>query len=174
MLHVPRTLPMISRRRALVSAAALALLGATAACGTTPPSPDYTDLTAAMERARADAALADDAAAGLGPTAPGQRALIQVSAERSAHAKALSDELTRIAGPNAEKWAASATATSTSTPPDAPAGHATVGDVVAALTQSARHAAELAAKLSGYRAGLLGSVAAACTAAYTVALGGAR
>jgi hypothetical protein len=46
----------------------------------------------------------------------------------------------------------------------------TTADVIAALRQSAESAAELAVKFSGYRAGLVGSIAAACTAAYTVAL----
>ena len=35
-----------------------------------------------------------------------------------------------------------------------------------------RSAAQLAAVMSGYRAGLLGSIAASCTAAYTVSLAG--
>ena len=51
-----------------------------------------------------------------------------------------------------------------------PAEPPTAKDVIGALRQSADSATELAAKFSGYRAGLLGSIAAACTAAYTVAL----
>src|SRR6185369_9960426 len=46
----------------------------------------------------------------------------------------------------------------------------TVGDVAAALRQSADSATQLAIQQSGYRAGLLGSIAAACTTAYRVAL----
>jgi hypothetical protein len=42
--------------------------------------------------------------------------------------------------------------------------------VIAALRESADAATQLAANQSGYRAGLLGSIAAACTAAYKVAL----
>jgi hypothetical protein len=41
---------------------------------------------------------------------------------------------------------------------------------VGALRKSADSAAELVPSLSGYRAGLLGSIAASCTAAFTVAL----
>jgi len=43
-------------------------------------------------------------------------------------------------------------------------------DVQAALRNSADSATQLAAKLSGYRAGLLGSVAAACNASVAVPL----
>jgi hypothetical protein len=42
--------------------------------------------------------------------------------------------------------------------------------VVGALRTSADNAAKLVPTLSGYRAGLMGSIAAACTAAFTVGL----
>jgi hypothetical protein len=45
-----------------------------------------------------------------------------------------------------------------------------VKDVIDALHTSADSAAKLVPTLSGYRAGLVGSIAAACTAAYSVAL----
>jgi hypothetical protein len=45
-----------------------------------------------------------------------------------------------------------------------------VSDVIDALRASAETATRLVASSSGYRAGLLGSVAASCTASYTVAL----
>jgi hypothetical protein len=61
------------------------------------------------------------------------------------------------------------TSTPTSTTAEA-AEPPTAKDVIAALRQSADSATGLAAKMSGYRAGLLGSIAAACTAAYSVAL----
>ncbi|MDT5176304.1 MAG: hypothetical protein QOJ95_502, partial [Mycobacterium sp.] len=57
--------------------------------------------------------------------------------------------------------------TTTSGPPPKPP---TVADVVAALKQSADGATLLATQQSGYRAGLLGSITAACTASGTVAL----
>lgn len=163
MLHVPSPNPTVSRRRVLVGAAALALLGATAgACGSPSPPPEVDELAAQLERARTDSQLATDAAAAArGATVD---ALNTVASERSAHAQALSDELVRMRGADAP------TTTPTSTTAE-PAAAPTVKDVIAALRQSADSATELAAKMSGYRAGLLGSIAAACTAAYTVALG---
>ncbi|WP_396913346.1 hypothetical protein [Mycolicibacterium sp.] len=176
MFTVPSAHADISRRRVLFSAAALALLGATAAaCSTTTPQPEVDDLTAQWERARADSALAADAAAAQPPQAPAARALNAVAADRSAHAKALSDELTRMTGATP---ADSATATKSMAKPAPGAGPDTaapgVDDVVHALKESADRAAGLARRLSGYRAGLLGSIAASCTAGYTVALGGAQ
>jgi hypothetical protein len=140
----------------------LALLGASVtACGSSSPPPEVDELAAQLERARSDSQLATDAAA----TARGAtvQALNVVASERSAHAQALSDELVRLRGADAP------TATPTSTTAE-PAKTPTAKDVIGALRQSADSATELAAKLSGYRAGLLGSIAAACTAAYTVAL----
>jgi hypothetical protein len=147
----------------LFSAAALALLGSTAvACGSSPPPPEVDELAAQLDRARADSQLAADAAAAT-PPPPTAQALTAVASERSAHAQALSDELVRIV----DKDAPTTTATSTTAQPvKAP----TTEDVIAALRQSADNAAQLAATQSGYRAGLLGSIAASCTAAYTVAL----
>lgn len=176
MFTVPSAHADISRRRVLFSAAALALLGATAAaCSTTTPQPEVDDLTAQWERARADSALAADAAAAQPPQAPAARALNAVAADRSAHAKALSDELTRMTGATP---ADSATATKSTAKPAPGAGPDTaapgVDDVASALKESADRAAGLARRLSGYRAGLLGSIAASCTAGYTVALGGAQ
>lgn len=176
MFTVPSAHADISRRRVLFSAAALALLGATAAaCSTTTPQPEVDDLTAQWERARADSALAADAAAAQPPQAPAARALNAVAADRSAHAKALSDELTRMTGATP---ADSATATKSTAKPAPGAGPDTaapgVDDVANALKESADRAAGLARRLSGYRAGLLGSIAASCTAGYAVALGGAQ
>jgi hypothetical protein len=162
MFHVASPNPTISRRRVLISTAALALLGvSTAACGTSEPPPEVDELAAQLERARTDSRLATDAAAAArGDIA---EALNTVASERAAHAQALTDELVRMRGTDAP------TATPTSTTA-APSATPTVKDVIAALTQSAASASELATKMSGYRAGLLGSIAAACTAAYTVAL----
>jgi hypothetical protein len=163
MLLVPSPNPTVSRRRVLVGAAALALLGAsTAACGSSTPSPEVEELAAQLERARSDSRLATDAAAAVrGATV---ETLNTVASERSAHAQALSDELVRMRGADAP------TATSTTTTTAEAAEPPTAEDVIAALRQSADSATGLAAKMSGYRAGLLGSIAAACTAAYTVAL----
>jgi len=59
---------------------------------------------------------------------------------------------------NAASWASLASA-----PPP-------LADVVRSLRASADSARQLAGTSSGYRAGLLGSIAASCTASYTVAL----
>jgi predicted small lipoprotein YifL len=159
----------VSRRNVLVSAMALAVLGpAAAACGPKPPPPEVEDLAAALQRARADSRLAAEAAAGArGPVAA---ALTTVAGERAAHADALVDELVRLRGdqaPTAEPSETESSATPDGSPQRRPP---TVADVVAALRESADSASDLAARMSGYRAGLLGSIAAACTAAYRVAL----
>jgi hypothetical protein len=147
----------------LLGAATLALAGGTvAACGSPPPPPEVDELAAQLDRARSDSRLATDAAAASPPTA---QALTAVASERSAHAEALTDELVRIVGKKAPT-----TNTTTTTTSAQPANAPTTKDVIAALHQSADSAAQLAAKQSGYRAGLLGSIAASCTAAYTVAL----
>ncbi len=165
MLHVPSLQPTVSRRRVLVGAAALALLGASAtACGSSPPPPEVDELVAQLERARTDSQLATDAAtAARGETA---QALTTVASERSAHAQALSDELVRLRGKDAPTSAMSEPTSTTAEPAKTP----TPEDVIGALRASAQSAADLAAKLSGYRAGLVASVAASCTVAYSVAL----
>ena len=99
--------------------------------------------------------------------------LTAVAADRTAQAEALSDELSRIGAASASTG--TGTTTSAAEPsPGTDAAAPSVDEVVNALKESADRAARLAAKLSGYRAGLLGSIAASCTAAYTVALGGAQ
>jgi len=171
---VPSPLPPVSRRRVLLGAAAMALLGTAAtACGKPTPRPEVDALVAQLERAHSDNQLAAAAAI----AAPPQIAatLTTVAAERAAHAQALSDELTRMVDSTAWTTPASAvssslpTTTTTSGPPPKPPSQM---DVVAALKQSADGAAQSAAQESGYRAGLLGSISAACAAAYVVGLGG--
>ena len=167
------TLPTVSRRRVLVGATALALLGGTVAtaCGSTPPVKDVDALIGALERARADSQLAGNAAAAAAPTIAA--ALSVVADQRAAHARALTDEITRISGeaptPSASTSASSSSSAAPTTPVPPPKPP-TAADVVAALKQSADGASLLATQQSGYRAGLLGSIAAACTAAATVAL----
>ncbi len=174
---VPSALPTVSRRRALIGAAALALLGGTVAtaCGSTPPVQDVDALLGQLERARGDSRLAGNAATAAPPKIAA--VLTVVAAHRAAHAQALTDEITRMSG-EAPPTSSIATTTSglpsptttTSGPPPKPP---TAVDVVAALRQSAAGAALLATQQSGYRAGLLGSIAAACTACATVALASA-
>jgi hypothetical protein len=150
----------------LLGTAALAVLGtAAAACGEPAPRPDVDALVAQLDRARADDELA--AAAAISALPQVAKVLTTVAAERAAHAQALTDELTRMNG-GPLVTSTTMTTTPSSQPPHAP----TPKDVVAALRQSAEAAAALAAEQSGYRAGLLGSIAASCTVAHTVALGG--
>lgn len=167
---MPRRQPTVSRRRLLVGASAIAALGVTAAtsagCGTQPPPPDLDDLTTALDRARADSELAARTAATTrGPIAA---TLNTVAAERSAHADALADEIVRLTGRPAPSTSVVASTTTTTSAVAAPAP--TVDDVIGALRVSADSATTAATALSGYRAGLLASIAAACTSAYAVAL----
>ena len=153
----------------LVGAATLALLGAAAACGEPPPRLDGDALGAQLDRAQADSELAANVATTAPP--PVAKALTAIAAERAAHAQALTDELTRMNGaPTPTATTTSSTTTTTGEPPQPP----TTKDVVAALRQAADAAATAAAQQSGYRAGLLGSIAASCTTAFTVALGGGQ
>jgi hypothetical protein len=173
---VPNPPPPVSRRRVLQGVAAVALLGAAAtACGKPAPRPDVDALVAQLLRAHSDNQLAGAAATGASPQIAAT--LTTVAAERAAHAQALSDELTRMVGESSTGWSRSTSAapspltTTTTASGQPPPKPPTPTDVVAALKQSADGAAQLAAQESGYRAGLLGSIAAACTAAYTVGLG---
>ena len=157
----------LTRRRVLVDVgrglALFALLGAAStACGTNPP-PEPDPLEQQAELARHDSELAAAAAKAAPPAlAP---ALTEVAAERGRHATALVEEVARVAGkPPTTTTTASPTTTSAAAPPP------TVADVVAALRSSADSATKLAPTLTGYRAGLLGSIAASCVTAYTVAL----
>jgi hypothetical protein len=161
----------------LVGAAALALLGGTfaTACGATTPVQEVDALLGQLDRARSDGELAGNAAAAAAPKL--SAVLTVVAQQRAAHAQALTDEITRISGEAPAISATSATTSATSaasstsaTPAAPPPKPPTAADVVAALHQSADGAALLATQQSGYRAGLLGSISAACTAAATVAL----
>ena len=147
----------------LIGTAAFAVVGATGvACGKPAPPPELAELTTALEMARSDSQLASDAADAAKP--PQRPALAAVSSDRSKHAEALTDEIARLTGEPATSTSATTTTTA------APAAAPTAKDVVEALKKSAGSASTLAAQMSGYRAGLLGSIAASCTAAYTVAL----
>ncbi len=165
----PVPTPVLSRRRLLADGGrglvALALLGTAVACGPSqPPGPD--PLEAEMRSARQDSELATEAAKTATP--PMAAALREVAALRTRHAEALVEELARAAG---EPIPTETTAASTTSAPTGnPAPPPTVGDVVGALRTSADNAAKLVPTLSGYRAGLMGSIAAACTAAFTVGL----
>ncbi len=168
MLRPPIESAALCRRDVLAGlcrgAAGLALLTVTAAaCGTSEPEVD--PLRAPMDQATADAEQARAAAAAAAP--PLAKALTQIATERAEHARALGVEIARAAGqPAPTSSTTSPTATTT-----APAGPApTVKDVVAALRRAADSAGGLAATQAGYRAGLLGSIAASCSASATVSL----
>ncbi|OBH15443.1 hypothetical protein EHH44_20275 [Mycolicibacter terrae] len=168
MSQVPGPLTAIDRRRVLTGAGMLALLALTApACGSSPAPPAVDDLEAQRQLAHRDSALA--AAAGAALAGPDSQALAaaldQVSAERAEHARALATEIARAAGKPAP---AIAETTTVSSAPDGPAP--TVSQVINALRSAAEGAGKLAIASSGYRAGLLASIAAACTASYAVAL----
>ena len=157
----------VSRRRALAVLAAALLGPAAVACSSQPPPPD--PLEAELEAARADSELAAAAAkAAPREVAP---ALAVVADERARHATALVEELARAAGkptptPTAAAPTTTAPAANTAPPPPPP----TLADVVSALRRSAESAGTLVPMLSGYRAGLMGSIAAACTTSATVGL----
>ena len=159
---MPGAVRPISRRRVLIAAAALSAIGATAsACGSPAPQPE--ELAPQLDLARRDSQMAGAAATAAGPF---YGPLLDVVAdERAAHAKALSQEIARAA---AETTTSSQAAAPTTSGSAAPPPSRT--DVMAALRESADSAAKLAANLSGYRAGLLGSIAASCTASVTVPL----
>ena len=147
--------------------AAVALLGQTvSACASSPTPPAVEDLKAQLELAERDSQTARDAAAAANPVAA--PALAEVASERSEHARALAEEIARAAGePEQTTTETATTTTSTSAQAGPPPS---VRDVINALRESADSATALAAELSGYRAGLLGSIAASCTACYQVAL----
>ncbi|MEB3984023.1 hypothetical protein OQ968_22505 [Mycobacterium sp. 663a-19] len=167
-------IPVTNRRGVLAGGAAIAALGVVAsACGEPPPKPPAVEeLLGPLDQARRDSALAGAAAAAVGNPPQIAAALTVVSTQRAAHARALSTEIARAAGKLASS--SSETPSPSPPPPGAPAPPPPppppLADVVNALRASAESANRLVATSSGYRAGLLGSIAASCTASYTVAL----
>jgi hypothetical protein len=155
--------PIVSRRRVLVGGAALAALGlAVPACSSPPKPPAVDELEAQLTLARQDSELAT--AAAVGAPQPVNAALTEVAAERTKHAQALSAEIARVAvNPTSTTRETTTTAVAAAPPPP-------LADVVRSLRASADSARQLAGTSSGYRAGLLGSIAASCTASYSVAL----
>lgn len=149
------------RRTALRAAGAGALgaltVAAVAACAEEPVH-DPDPLAAHELQARADAAAAN-AAIALAPHL--QSTLSTIAAQRTEHAEALAAEIARLVGvygdgtiPVHKTRAPSAT--------PAPITAPTVDQLRDQLSRSRRATAELAVALSGYRAGLLASISAAC------------
>jgi hypothetical protein len=169
---VPSAVPVTNRRGVLAGGAALAALGVVvSACGESPPKPPAAeDLLGPLDEARRDSSLAGAAAAAVGNPPQIAAALTVVATQRAAHARALATEIARAAG----KLTSSSSETTTSpSPADAeapPPPAPPLSDVVDSLRTSAESASRLVATSSGYRAGLLGSITASCTAAYLVAL----
>lgn len=170
---MPRALPVVNRRGVLAGGAALAALGVVAtACGeSTPKPPAVEELLGPLDQARRDSALASAAAGAVGSPPQIAAALTVVASQRAAHARALSTEIARAAGKlvsaTSETSSSSPSPTDPAAPPPPPPP---VSDVVDSLRASAESASRLVATSSGYRAGLLASIAASCTASYTVAL----
>jgi hypothetical protein len=155
----------------LAGGAALAVLGVGAsACSQSPPKPPAAeDLFGPRDQAWHDSTLAAAAATAVGLAPQVAAALSVVATQRGAHARALSTEISRVAN--------KLTSSTSETPSSSPTGAAgppppppPVSYVIDALRASAESATRLVATSSGYRAGLLASIAASCTASYTVAL----
>jgi hypothetical protein len=158
--------PIVSRRRVLVGGAALAVLAmAVPACSSPPAPPAVDELEAQLTLARRDSELAT--AAAVGASQPVNAALTEVAAERTTHAQALTTEIARLA---VNPTSTSRETTTPTTTPAAAAPPPPLADVLRSLRASADSARQLAGTSSGYRAGLLGSIAASCTASYSVAL----
>jgi hypothetical protein len=159
--------PVVNRRRVLTGGVALAVLAfAAPACSSPPAPPAVDELEAQLTLARQDSGLAT--AASVGASQAVSKALTEVAAERTRHAQALTNEIARLAvnptSTSARTTSPTTTASAAAAPPPP------LADVVTSLRASADSAAKLASTSSGYRAGLLGSIAASCMASYSVAL----
>lgn len=171
---MPSAVPVTNRRGVLAGAAALAAFGVVAsACGESPPKPPAVEnLLGPLDQARKDSALAGAAAAAVGVAPQIAAALTVVATQRAAHARALSTEIARAAG-KLTSSSSETTPPSTSSPqaePGPPPPPPPVSDVINSLRASAESASRLVTTESGYRSGLLASIAASCTASYQVAL----
>lgn len=170
-----RAVTVLNRRGVLAGGAALAALGVVvSACGESPPKrPAVEELRALWEQARHDSALASAAAGAIGNPPQIAAALTVVANQRAAHARALATEIARAAGKlvSATSETSSSSPSPSATEPQAPPPPPPpLSDVVDSLRQSAEDANRLVTTTEGYRAGLLASIAASCTASYQVAL----
>jgi len=160
----------------LAGGAALAVLGVgVSACSQSPPKPPVAEeLLGPLDQARRDSAVASAAATAIGLAPQVAAALTVVATQRGAHARALSTEISRVANKatssTSETAGSSRSPTGVAAAPPPPPPPPPVSDVIDALRASAESASRLVATSSGYRAGLLASIAASCTASYTVAL----
>lgn len=168
---MPRAVPT-NRRSVLAGGAALAALGVVvSACGEPPAkAPAVEELLSPLDQARSDSALAKAAAAAVGMPPQVAAALSVVATQRTAHARALATEIARAAGKLVSATSETSSTGPTSTAPAPPPPPPPVSEVIESLRRSAADAKRLVTTSSGYRAGLLASIAASCTASYTVAL----
>ncbi|WP_338892785.1 hypothetical protein [Rhodococcus sovatensis] len=158
--------PSLSRRSAirLAAGAALATVGlvTTAGCSSGEDTAATVDtLTTHLRRARKDADMAAALIAIL-PERVNELSVIQ--SERSAHADSLAAEIDRVSGGESIPPSTPSTTTTTQVPPP------TLEELLTGLSESGRSAADSARNESGYRAGLLGSISAACTVQSIVVL----
>ncbi|MGZ4588768.1 MAG: hypothetical protein ACXVX9_13305 [Mycobacteriaceae bacterium] len=167
--------PVINRRRILFGATALVMMAVGTGCGffsgeqkTVEPSdtPAEDPMLPIADAARADAAMATQVA-NSSPTRAVQLAII--AADRTAHATALDAEIARAAGKGANS-PSPVSATASAAPSTAVAPAPTVEGLRTRLQHNQSAAADLARTVPAYRAGLLGSVAAACAAELAVLL----
>ncbi len=169
---MPSAVPVINRRGVLAGgAAALAVLGVgVSACSESPPKPPAVEeLLGPLDQARRDSALAAAAATAVGNPPQVAAVLTVVASQRAAHARALATEIARAAGKLTSPWSET-TSPSPTGPAPPPPPPPSVPDVIDSLRTSAESASRMVATSAGYRAGLLASIAASCTASYTVAL----
>ncbi|MET8874662.1 hypothetical protein [Nocardia sp. NPDC004604] len=164
---------IVDRRTALrlAGGGAMGALAVGAVAGCTDKKVYEPDPLAAQEvLARADAAAAT---AAIAVTPQRHAALTAIASERTEHADALRAEVNRVIGvygdgttpahrtrqpaPSAAAPAASGTETTPTQP-------ASIDELRTRLTKSQQSAGDLARTQSGYRAGLLASISAACAA----------
>ncbi|GAA4816119.1 hypothetical protein [Tomitella cavernea] len=144
----------------MLGGGALAVVGVTtAACTVGSPAPEVDPLQSLADQAGTDAAYA----ARLTAADPDRaQALQEIAAERRAHADALTAEIHRAAGTTPDTT--DATTTVPASDPSAPLAPPTLDGLRAQLADSRRSAADAVPDLTGYRAGLVGSVGASCAA----------
>ncbi|WP_157108547.1 hypothetical protein [Aldersonia kunmingensis] len=143
---------------ATVAAVIVADVATACASSDTADEPAAADpLIDAAARAYADSAAAVAAIALAPQRGP---ALQTIADERTAHAAALNDEIIRAAGNYEDGTAPTVDGLPAPVPPPVPPP--TVDELRNRLLRSQREAADLARTQSDYRAGLLGSISAAC------------
>lgn len=169
---VPRSLAdaghPVSRRSVLLATGALLLSAGAGGCGVfdgpgTPPAPAQPDpLLPLAAAARTEADLARDVAVAVPQQAA---ALAAITSDRAAHAQALDAEISRAAS----QFSPPAPSSPSASVPPGPTPPS-VEQLRTSLQRSRDAAAQLARSVPAYRAGLLGSIAAACATELAVLL----